>query len=47
MGLISALTKAGLAKKAVDEARKPHNQARIKQIVARLSRRGAPQSGAR
>lgn len=40
MGLMSKLTKAGLAKKAYDEARKPQNQARIKSAVARLRNRG-------
>lgn len=30
MGLFSGLAKAGLAKKAIDAARKPENQARAK-----------------
>ena len=34
MGLFSKLAKAGLAKKAFDEARKPENQAKIKKAVA-------------
>ncbi len=34
MGLFSKLATAGLAKKAYDEARKPENQAKIKQAVA-------------
>jgi hypothetical protein len=35
MGLLSGLTKVGLAKKAVDEARKPENQRRIKKLFSR------------
>ena len=35
MGLFSKFAKAGLAKKAFDESRKPHNQAKIKQAVAK------------
>jgi hypothetical protein len=34
MGLLSKLTKAGVAKKVVDEARKPENQAKIKKAVS-------------
>ena len=34
MGLISGLVKAGIAKKVYDEARKPHNQAKAKQLLA-------------
>ncbi len=36
MGLISAALKAGLAKKAYDEARKPENQRRAKEFVASM-----------
>ncbi len=39
MGLFSGLAKAGLAKKAIDEARKPHNQAKIKQLLAQARAR--------
>ena len=35
MGLLSGLTKVGLAKKAIDEARKPENQRRIKRLLSR------------
>ena len=35
MGLFSKLTKAGVAKKAVDEARKPQNQQKLKDMAAR------------
>jgi len=36
MGLFSKVAKAGLAKKAYDEARKPENQAKIKKAVANV-----------
>jgi hypothetical protein len=39
MGLIGALTKAGIAKKVFDEARKPHNQEKLKSLVANARRR--------
>jgi hypothetical protein len=43
MGLISKLAKAGIAKKALDEARKPANQAKLKGLVAKArSRRSRP-----
>jgi hypothetical protein len=43
MGLVSGLLKAGIAKKIVDEARKPQNQAKAKEMLARLrARRGSP-----
>jgi hypothetical protein len=34
MGLLSGLTKAGVAKKVVDEGRKPENQRKIKSAIA-------------
>ena len=36
MGLINGLVKAGIAKKVFDEARKPQNQAKAKQLLAQL-----------
>ncbi len=39
MGLLSGLAKAGLAKKALDEARKPHNRAKLKDLFARVTRK--------
>ena len=36
MGLLSGLLKAGLAKKVVDEARKPHNQQKAKDLLAQV-----------
>ncbi len=38
MGLVSGLIKAGVAKKAIDIARKPENQRKAKELIA--SRRG-------
>ena len=34
MGIFSGLVKVGLAKKVIDEARKPENQRKIKEVVA-------------
>ena len=36
MRWLRGLTKAALVKKVFDEARKPHNQARIKQMVSKV-----------
>ncbi len=42
MGFISKLGKAGLAKKGLEEARKPENQRKIKDAVSSIrSKRGA------
>ena len=42
MSFLGKAMKAGIAKKVVDEAHKPHNQAKIKQFVGNLAskRRG-------
>jgi hypothetical protein len=37
MGLLSKIAKGGVAKKVVDEARKPHNQSKIKDAVSNFS----------
>lgn len=37
MGIVSKLAKAGIVKKAVDEARKPQNQARAKDALAKIN----------
>ena len=37
MGLIRGAIFAGIAKKVIDEARKPHNQAKIKQLIAQVT----------
>jgi hypothetical protein len=41
VGLINGLIKAGIAKKVIDEARKPQNQAKAKQLIAQLQARSA------
>ena len=40
MGLVSKFTKAGIAKKAADEARKPANQQRLRDLAAKARNRG-------
>ena len=40
MSIFGKAMKAGVAKKVVDEARKPHNQAKIKQFVGNLTSKG-------
>ncbi len=40
MGLLSGLMKAGVAKKVFDEARKPHNQAKAKELFTKLTSKG-------
>ena len=40
MGIMSKLAKAGVAKKVVDEARKPQNQLKLKGLVAKARSRG-------
>ncbi len=38
MGFLSKLTKSGAAKKATDEARKPENQQKLKDLAAKKPR---------
>lgn len=38
MGLLSKLTKGSVAKKAMDEARKPQNQQKLRELAARRFR---------
>jgi len=47
MGLFDKAIKAGIAKKAIDAARKPENQQRLKGLVekARSRRRPPPAAG--
>ena len=40
MALIKGLIKAGIAKKVYDEARKPHNQRKAKELFAQLTNKG-------
>ena len=37
MGLLSGLVKAGLAKKVLEQAQKPENQARAKQLLRQVT----------
>jgi hypothetical protein len=37
MGILGSVTKIGFAKKAFDEARKPKNQRRLKQVWAKVT----------
>ena len=37
MGLLSGLVKAGLAKKVLEQAQKPQNQARAKQLLRQVT----------
>jgi hypothetical protein len=43
MGLLSKITKGGMAKKVVDEARKPENQRAIKRMVSNVTGKGGDQ----
>lgn len=45
MGLLGGLAKAGLAKKAYNEARKPKNQAKAKQLFNKVTGRGGNATG--
>lgn len=40
MGLLSMFAKAGIAKKVFDEARKPQNQQKVKDMVAKARGQG-------
>lgn len=39
MGIMSKLTKIGIAKKVLDEARKPENQAKVKGMVSKARKK--------
>ena len=49
MGMLSKLVKAGVATRVLNEARKPANQARAKQLFTKLTNKGgaAPKAGMR
>jgi hypothetical protein len=47
VGLVGGLFKAGVAKKVYDEARKPQNQARIKDAVSRFRSKGGSSGGSK
>ena len=40
MGLMGGLLKGAVAKKVFDEARKPHNQAKIKSAISSITGKG-------
>lgn len=40
MGLLKGLAKGALAKKVYDEARKPQNQQRARDLISKLQTRG-------
>ena len=44
MGIAKKLAAAGIAKKIYDEARKPHNQAKIKQALQKVQERRGSRS---
>lgn len=45
MSLFGKAMKAGVAKKVVDEASKPHNQAKIKRFVSNLTNKSGKDGG--
>ena len=50
MGLLSGLMKAGVAKKVYSAAKKPHNQAKAKELFGKLTNKGSssgPRRGTR
>ena len=47
MKLIRSAIMAGIAKKVIDEARKPHNQAKIKQFIAQATSKNKGGTGRR
>ncbi len=45
MGIMSKITKSGIAKKAVDQARKPENKAKIQRGVDKAKTYAAQRKG--
>ena len=45
MGMFSAITKGALAKKAIEEGRKPENQAKIKSAISSMRNKKSGGSG--
>ena len=45
MGLIKGLVKAGIAKKVISEARKPHNQRKAKELFQSVTGKGGKGTG--
>jgi hypothetical protein len=42
MSIVSKLAKAGVAKKLIDEAKKPQNQAKAKDLLAKVKDKRRP-----
>ncbi|MGY1601617.1 hypothetical protein [Geodermatophilus sp. SYSU D00815] len=47
MKLVRSAIVGAIAKKVIDEARKPQNQAKIKQLIAQMQNKGAARKGGR
>ena len=47
MGLFGSIAKAGIAKKVFDEARKPHNQQKAKDLFHKVTSKGSKGGGSR
>ena len=45
VGLFSAITKGALAKKVIDEGRKPENQAKIKGVISSFTNKNKGSGG--
>lgn len=45
MGMLSGLAKAGIAKKVFNEAKKPQNQRKAKQMFSQLTNKGGKGRG--
>ena len=45
MGLLSGLLKAGIATKLIEQARKPQNQAKAKDLFTKVTSKGKGQGG--
>jgi hypothetical protein len=45
MGMLGGLMKAGIAKKVYDEARKPHNQQKAKELFRSVTGKGGNTQG--
>ena len=47
MGIMSGLMKAGIAKKVYNEARKPQNQRKAKELFNKVANKGGSAGGGR
>ncbi len=46
-GMLRKVLASGLAAKVIQEARKPHNQAKIKEFIAKMGEQNKKQGGGR